>query len=205
MKSNTLSKAEIAHYSRHLILDNVGMEGQLKLKNAKVLCVGTGGLGSPLLMYLTAAGVGRIGIVDFVVVDESNLKRQILHGMSTVGKPKVQSAKTRLLDINPHIQIDVFEEPTASEMRGASLRPMTSSSMEQTTFNALPCERCMCHGKPNVYSLFLSLTLSFGVQSRWMLSSSRRNGMRTRREKAVAQTKADWLYDESAKDHTIVI
>ena len=97
-----LNNAEIARYSRHLILDEVGMEGQQKLKAAKVLCVGTGGLGSPTLMYLAAAGVGRIGIVDFDVVDESNLQRQVLHGASTVGKPKVQSAKARLLDINPH-------------------------------------------------------------------------------------------------------
>ena len=110
-----LNNAEIARYSRHLILDEVGMEGQQKLKAAKVLCIGTGGLGSPTLMYLAAAGVGRIGIVDFDVVDESNLQRQVLHGASTVGVPKVQSAKARLLDINPHIQIDVFEVPLTSE------------------------------------------------------------------------------------------
>ena len=110
-----LSNAEIARYSRHLILDEVGMSGQKKLKAAKVLCVGTGGLGSPTLMYLAAAGVGRIGIIDFDVVDESNLQRQILHGTATVGQPKVESAKARLLDINPHIQLDIYEEPLSSE------------------------------------------------------------------------------------------
>ena len=87
-----LSREEVARYSRHLILDEVGMEGQRTLKGSAVLCIGTGGLGSPLLMYLAAAGVGRIGIVDFDVVDASNLQRQILHGTSAVGQPKVQSA-----------------------------------------------------------------------------------------------------------------
>ena len=102
-----LSNEEIARYSRHLILDEVGMEGQRRLKDAKVLCVGTGGLGSPLLLYLAAAGVGRIGIVDFDVVDASNLQRQVLHGTSKVGVPKVQSAAERIADINPHVQVDV--------------------------------------------------------------------------------------------------
>lgn len=90
-----LSNEEIARYSRHLILEEVGMDGQRRLKAGSVLCVGTGGLGSPLLLYLAAAGVGRIGIVDFDVVDASNLQRQIIHGTSTVGMPKVQSAAAR--------------------------------------------------------------------------------------------------------------
>ena len=94
-----LTSEEIGRYSRHLILDEVGMEGQRKLKGSAVLCIGTGGLGSPLLMYLAAAGVGRIGIVDFDVVDESNLQRQVIHGTSSVGRPKVQSAKERIHDI----------------------------------------------------------------------------------------------------------
>ena len=111
----SLSNAEIARYSRHLILGEVGMEGQRRLKAGSVLCVGTGGLGSPLLMYLAAAGVGRIGIVDFDVVDESNLQRQVLHGTSKVGVAKVESAQERLHDINPHVQIDVFNEPLTSE------------------------------------------------------------------------------------------
>jgi adenylyltransferase/sulfurtransferase len=104
-----LSKDEIARYSRHLIMPEVGMEGQRKLKAASILLIGTGGLGSPLGLYLAAAGVGRLGLVDFDVVDFSNLQRQIIHGTKDVGRPKIQSAKDRLSDINPHIQIDTYE------------------------------------------------------------------------------------------------
>ncbi|MEO0814756.1 MAG: ubiquitin-like small modifier protein 1, partial [Myxococcota bacterium] len=104
-----LSPAEIARYSRHLILPEVGMAGQKKLKNASVLLVGTGGLGSPAAMYLAAAGVGHLGIVDFDVVDSSNLQRQVIHGESTVGQKKVESARARLRDINPHIKITTFD------------------------------------------------------------------------------------------------
>ena len=110
-----LTAEEIARFSRHLILDEVGMAGQRKLKGSAVLCIGTGGLGSPLLMYLAAAGVGRIGIVDFDVVDESNLQRQVLHGTASVGRPKVQSAAERIKDINPHVQVDIYEEALTSE------------------------------------------------------------------------------------------
>src|SRR5689334_14852582 len=104
-----LSHEEIRRYSRHLIMPEVGMDGQRKLKNASVLLVGTGGLGSPAAMYLAAAGVGRIGLVDYDVVDESNLQRQVIHGQSTVGKKKVDSAKARMLDINPNVQVDVYD------------------------------------------------------------------------------------------------
>ena len=96
----SLSPDEVARFSRHLILPEVGMEGQKRLKAASVLCVGTGGLGSPLLLYLAAAGVGRIGIVDFDVVDHSNLQRQVIHGTSWVGKPKIESAKARILELS---------------------------------------------------------------------------------------------------------
>ena len=96
-----LSKEEYQRYSRHIILPEVGLDGQKRLKAASVLCIGTGGLGSPLLLYLAAAGIGRIGIVDFDVVDSSNLQRQIVHGTSWVGKPKIHSAKDRILEINP--------------------------------------------------------------------------------------------------------
>jgi molybdopterin/thiamine biosynthesis adenylyltransferase len=98
-----LTSEEIGRYSRHLILDEVGVEGQRKLKGAKVLCIGSGGLGSPLLLYLAAAGVGRIGLVDFDVVDASNLQRQIIHGTSSVGVPKVRSAAARIHDLNPNV------------------------------------------------------------------------------------------------------
>src|SRR5688572_17928044 len=107
--SVTLTNDEIARYSRHLIMPEVGMEGQKKLKGASVLLIGTGGLGSPASMYLAAAGVGRMGLVDFDVVDTSNLQRQVVHGQSTVGKRKVDSAKERLHDINSNVQIDTYD------------------------------------------------------------------------------------------------
>src|SRR5579862_6219405 len=104
-----LSKEEVLRYSRHLIMPEVGMEGQLKLKKAKVLCIGTGGLGAPLGLYLAAAGVGRIGLVDFDAVDFSNLQRQVLHDTANVGKPKLTSALERLRAINPDIRYDGYE------------------------------------------------------------------------------------------------
>src|SRR5918997_4121057 len=110
-----LTKEEYERYSRHLILPEVGLEGQKRLKAASVLCIGSGGLGSPLLLYLAAAGIGRLGLVDFDVVDSSNLQRQVIHGTSTVGKLKVESARAKLLDLNPEIQIDVYNEPYTSD------------------------------------------------------------------------------------------
>ena len=110
-----LNKQEYERYSRHLILPEVGLEGQKRLKAASVLCIGTGGLGSPLLLYLAAAGVGRIGIVDFDIVDHSNLQRQVIHGTSWVGKPKIESAKNRILEINPFCQVDLYETRVSSE------------------------------------------------------------------------------------------
>src|SRR6185436_12411597 len=105
----TLSNEEIRRYSRHLIMPEVGIEGQKKLKNARVLAIGAGGLGSPLAVYLAAAGVGTIGIVDFDVVDDSNLQRQILYGASDVGRPKLQAAAERLRDMNPNVQVIPYE------------------------------------------------------------------------------------------------
>ncbi|MSV30861.1 MAG: molybdopterin-synthase adenylyltransferase MoeB [Bryobacterales bacterium] len=111
----TLSKEEVLRYSRHLIMPEVGMEGQLKLKQASVLLVGTGGLGAPLGLYLAAAGIGRIGLVDFDVVDFTNLQRQVIHGTKDVGRKKLDSAADRMLDINPHITIDRHEVALTSE------------------------------------------------------------------------------------------
>src|ERR1700747_111499 len=111
----TLSKDEILRYSRHLIMPEVGMEGQQKLKAARVLCIGTGGLGSPLALYLAAAGVGRLGLVDYDVVDESNLQRQVIHGISSVGISKIESAARRIRDLNPDVQIDKYEVPLTSD------------------------------------------------------------------------------------------
>src|SRR5207244_382884 len=110
-----LSHEEIRRYSRHLILPEVGMEGQKKLKRSSVLLIGAGGLGSPLALYLAAAGVGRIGIVDFDVVDESNLQRQVIHSTDAVGTPKLESAKTRILGINPNVQVDTYAVALTSE------------------------------------------------------------------------------------------
>src|SRR5215468_8814869 len=113
--SASLSNDEILRYSRHLIMPEVGMEGQLKLKNAQVLLVGTGGLGAPLGLYLAAAGVGRIGLVDFDVVDFTNLQRQVIHGTKDVGRKKLDSAADTMRDINPFVQIDKHEVALTSE------------------------------------------------------------------------------------------
>ncbi len=106
-----LTDAELRRYNRHIMLPQVGEEGQRKLKASSALIVGTGGLGSPIALYLAAAGVGRIGLVDFDVVDVSNLQRQIVHGEDTIGLPKVESAAGRLRRINPHITLDTYDEP----------------------------------------------------------------------------------------------
>src|SRR5213595_2085632 len=105
-----LTVDEVRRYSRHLIIPDVGMTGQKRLKNAKVLVVGAGGLGSPALLYLAAAGVGTLGIVDFDVVDETNLQRQIIHGQSDVGRPKAESARESIQEINPYVQVVVHPE-----------------------------------------------------------------------------------------------
>src|SRR5262249_32627111 len=110
----TLDKDEILRYSRHLIMPEVGMEGQQKLKAARVLCIGTGGLGSPLALYLAAAGVGTLGLVDFEVVDYTNLKRQIIHSTADVGRKKLDSAADKLKAINPHINLRTFDTKLSS-------------------------------------------------------------------------------------------
>src|ERR1044071_2371146 len=109
------SNDEIARYSRHLIMPEVALEGQKRLKAASVLLIGAGGLGSPLALYLAAAGIGRIGLVDFDVVDFSNLQRQIIHGTPDVGRPKLHSARDRLAAINPDVQVDGYETRITSE------------------------------------------------------------------------------------------
>ena len=148
-----LERAEIARYSRHLILPEVGMEGQRRLKASSVLCIGTGGLGSPLLMYLAAAGVGRIGIVDFDVVDESNLQRQVLHGTSWLGRPKVQSAAHRIAEINPHVRVDVFEEALTSANALRILEPydVVVDGTDNFPTRYLSNDACVMLGKPLVY------------------------------------------------------
>lgn len=148
-----LNKDEIARYSRHLIMPEVGMEGQRKLKAASVLLIGTGGLGSPLGLYLAAAGVGRLGLVDFDVVDESNLQRQIVHGTKDVGRPKIESARDRLSDINPHIQIDTHEFALRSEnaLDLISDYDIVIDGTDNFQTRYLVNDASVLLGKPNVY------------------------------------------------------
>ncbi|MDX1428788.1 MAG: molybdopterin-synthase adenylyltransferase MoeB [Rhodothermales bacterium] len=114
-RSVELSQEEYQRYNRHLILPEVGVEGQKKLKAASVLLIGTGGLGSPLALYLAAAGIGRLGLVDFDVVDSSNLQRQVIHGTSDVGRSKLESARDRIAEINPNVEVDLYETRLSSE------------------------------------------------------------------------------------------
>ncbi len=148
-----LSNEEIARYSRHLILPEVGLEGQKKLKNARVLTIGTGGLGSPLGLYLAAAGVGTLGLVDFDVVDQSNLQRQIIHGTKDIGRPKIASATDRLLDINPNTNIEAFETRLTSENALEMFKDfdviVDGTDNFQTRY--LVNDACVLTGKPNVY------------------------------------------------------
>jgi adenylyltransferase/sulfurtransferase len=148
-----LTNDDIARYSRHLILDEVGMEGQRRLKGSSVLCIGTGGLGSPLVMYLAAAGVGRIGLVDFDVVDASNLQRQVIHGTSTIGKPKLESAKARILDINPHCQVDTYPVALMADNALEILEPydVVVDGTDNFPTRYLVNDACVLLGKPNVY------------------------------------------------------
>lgn len=148
-----LSNDEIRRYSRHLILPEIGMSGQKKLKGASVLLVGAGGLGAPAAMYLAAAGVGHLGIVDFDVVDESNLQRQIIHGQSTVGKPKLHSAMTRIKDINPFVEVSGYEEPLTSEnaLRIFADYDVIVDGTDNFPTRYLVNDACVLLGKPNVY------------------------------------------------------
>jgi adenylyltransferase/sulfurtransferase len=148
-----LSPDEVARFSRHLILPEIGMEGQKRLKAASVLCVGTGGLGSPLLLYLAAAGVGRLGIVDFDVVDHSNLQRQVIHGTSWVGKPKIESARARILEINPHCQVDLYETALTSENALGIIAgyDIVCDGTDNFPTRYLVNDACVLLDKPNVY------------------------------------------------------
>ena len=148
-----LTKDDYERYSRHLILPEVGMEGQKRLKAASVLCIGTGGLGSPLLLYLAAAGIGRIGIVDFDVVDTSNLQRQVIHGTSWVGKPKIESAKNRIHEINPHCQVDLYETRLSAENALDIIRPydIVVDGTDNFPTRYLVNDACVLLDKPNVY------------------------------------------------------
>src|SRR5437660_6086566 len=148
-----LSNEEVARYSRHLIMPEVGMTGQRKLKAASVLMIGTGGLGAPLGMYLAAAGVGRLGLVDFDVVDASNLQRQIIHGTKDVGRPKIASARDRIEDINPHVEIETHDTRLTSA-NALSLfvnYDIVVDGTDNFPTRYLVNDACVLTGKPNVY------------------------------------------------------
>jgi molybdopterin/thiamine biosynthesis adenylyltransferase/rhodanese-related sulfurtransferase len=148
-----LSHEEILRYSRHLLLPEVGLEGQRKLKAASILVIGTGGLGSPVSLYLAAAGVGHIGLVDYDVVDATNLQRQVIHGTASVGELKVESARRRLLDLNPDIEVEVYNEPFTSEnaMRIAADYDVIIDCTDNFPTRYLSNDVCVLLGKPNVY------------------------------------------------------
>ena len=148
-----LTQEEVLRYSRHLIMPEVGMDGQLRLKAASVLLVGTGGLGAPLALYLTAAGVGRIGLVDFDVVDHSNLHRQVIHGTSDVGRPKIDSAIDSMREINPNVHLERHEVALTSEnaldiIKGYDL---VVDGTDNFPTRYLVNDACVLLGKPNVY------------------------------------------------------
>jgi adenylyltransferase/sulfurtransferase len=148
-----LSHEEILRYSRHLLIPEVGLTGQKKIKAASVLVIGTGGLGSPVALYLAAAGVGRIGLVDYDQVDASNLQRQVIHGTSGIGTLKVESARQRMLDLNPDIQVEVFNEPFTSQnaMRIAQDYDILIDGTDNFPTRYLTNDVSVLTGKPNVY------------------------------------------------------
>lgn len=148
-----LSHQEILRYSRHLLIPEVGLEGQRKLKAASVLIIGTGGLGSPVGLYLAAAGVGRIGLVDYDIVDFTNLQRQIIHGTSKLGTLKVESARERMLDINPAVQIDIYNEPitSANAERIAEPYDLIIDGTDNFPTRYLTNDLCVLTDKPNIY------------------------------------------------------
>jgi molybdopterin/thiamine biosynthesis adenylyltransferase/rhodanese-related sulfurtransferase len=149
----TLSNEEIRRYSRHVIMPEVGIEGQRRLKAANILLIGTGGLGSPLALYLTAAGVGHIGMVDYDVVDESNLQRQIIHGYNTVGMSKLDSAEARMKDLNPDVKITKYNVPLTSENALELFEPydVIIDGTDNFPTRYLVNDACVKLGKPNVY------------------------------------------------------
>ena len=152
-RSVQLTKEEILRYSRHLIMPEVGMDGQLRLKQAKVLCIGAGGLGSPLALYLAAAGIGKLGIVDFDVVDFTNLQRQVIHDTDDVGRPKLASARDTISDINPNVEVETYETRLTSENALEIFRDydIIADGTDNFPTRYLVNDACVLLGKPNVY------------------------------------------------------
>jgi molybdopterin/thiamine biosynthesis adenylyltransferase/rhodanese-related sulfurtransferase len=151
--ADELTIDEVRRYSRHLIIPDVGMSGQKRLKNAKVLCVGAGGLGSPSLMYLAAAGVGTLGIVEFDVVDESNLQRQIIHGQGDIGRPKAESARDSVLEINPYVTVNLHTErlDSSNVMDLFSQYDLIVDGTDNFATRYLVNDACVLLGKPYVW------------------------------------------------------
>jgi sulfur-carrier protein adenylyltransferase/sulfurtransferase len=149
----SLSVDEVKRYSRHLIIPEIGMTGQKRLKNAKVLCVGAGGLGSPALLYLAAAGVGTLGIIDFDTVDESNLQRQVIHGQSDVGRPKAQSARDSIREINPYVNVVLYEEALSTDnaMQIFADFDLIVDGTDNFATRYLVNDACVLLGKPYVW------------------------------------------------------
>jgi molybdopterin/thiamine biosynthesis adenylyltransferase/rhodanese-related sulfurtransferase len=160
-----LSREEVLRYSRHLLMPEVGLRGQRQLKSSSVLLIGAGGLGSPLALYLAAAGVGRIGVVDHDVVEVSNLQRQVLHGESREGRPKVESARERMLDINPLIQVDPYDVPftSANAMDLAPPYDVIVDGTDNFPTRYLVNDVCVLLGKPNVYGSIYRFEGQIGV------------------------------------------
>ena len=150
----SFSQAEYARYNRHIIIPEFGLEGQKKLKAAKVLIIGSGGLGSPVLLYLAAAGVGTLGIVDFDIVDDSNLQRQVLFGVNEIGKPKVEAARQRLLSLNPHINIVTYNTQLTSQNALDILKEydVVADGTDNFPTRYLVNDACLLLDKPNVYA-----------------------------------------------------
>ena len=202
LKTIQLSQPEYERYSRHLILPEVGVEGQKKLKAASVLCIGTGGLGAPLLMYLAAAGVGRIGIVDFDVVDASNLQRQVIHGTSWLGKPKILSAQDRIKEINPHIQVDLYETMINS---GNALEIMAPYDVVVDGTDNFPTrylvnDACVLLNKPNVYGSiyrFEGQATVFNYRGGWVRPTGW-DDLNAYQQKVLRTSDRDWIYDPEA-------
>src|SRR5689334_12978994 len=153
-KEITFSKAELERYNRHIIIPEFGLAAQQKLKAAKVLVVGSGGLGSPVLLYLAAAGIGTIGIVDFDVVDDSNLQRQVLFGVNEIGKPKVEAAKARLQALNPHIEFILYNTQLTSHNAPDIIKDydVVADGTDNFPTRYLVNDACVLLGKPNVYA-----------------------------------------------------
>ena len=148
------SPAELARYNRHIIIPEFGLESQKKLKASKVLVIGSGGLGSPVLLYLAAAGVGTLGIIDFDVVDDSNLQRQVLFGVNEIGQPKVEAARRRLEALNPHIELKIYNTQLTSANALDIIRDydVVADGTDNFPTRYLVNDACVLLDKPNIYA-----------------------------------------------------